>query len=547
MNVVRGQDQKFDLKYVHPNATAACFIRPMQLAQNPTFKKFLALLDQFLLKEMAGLSLTQLEEVKIVFVDNQALGRREPNPAPFSAVFIVRTTDASAAASIYEKLSSESGFQEKMENEMRFRFKGNAISPSGDRGNLIYKVDDRTLLLTDSIISFASTPDLKTAATTKPIWSDKFDLAKGLPFLVAFDTQKVTKIAEATKRPGPQPAASNPMLSAASILWEKSQYALVALDTKDKIKLNAMTHSSEEDNAKQISEVLYGYVALAKGALPGLKPMLMQMSGNNSAVAAKIEDMLTSFVDGVKITQKSSDVFCSVTIEPQLLELAQGPLLSGIMAAREAARNNTLRNKIRQLGLGVMTFLEANKRFPDTTADSPQMPAMSWRVRILPYIEQKALYDEYKKDEPWDSENNKKVLAKMPDAYRHPDQDATSINTSFFRLAGAEGLAPGGQNPIKMKNVSDGLSKTLLIVEAEREVPWTKPDDIEVVKGQTPELGRKKSDFFMAITSDGAVHTISKKIDAESFWAIFTRAGGEIVDWSKFEVQFSPVPPQGAR
>jgi hypothetical protein len=337
-----------------------------------------------------------------------------------------------------------------------------------DQGDLIYKIDDRTILTASSVISFLSTPDIKDAAKTKPNWSSKFELAKSLPFVATFDTQKVTKLVNASKAGAPQPEAQNPLLSSVPALWEKSEYALVALDTKDKIKLNTMAHCSNDANSKQINELLTGYVAMAKAALPGLKPMLLQMSGNNLSLAEKINGLLVKFVDGVKISQKNSDVLCSITIEPQLLELAQGPFLSGMVAARAAAKNNMIRNKIREIGLGALVFEEANKYFPDTSPDVlPDFPAMSWRVRILPYIEQKALYDAYNKHEPWDSENNKKILAKMPDVFRHPDQDPASTNTSFFRLTGAEGLAPGSQTKIKASMVRDGMSKTLLIVDSE--------------------------------------------------------------------------------
>ncbi len=37
---------------------------------------------------------------------------------------------------------------------------------------------------------------------------------------------------------------------------------------------------------------------------------------------------------------------------------------------------------------------------------------------MLPYIEEGNLYNEFRKDEPWDSEHNKKLIERMPETYR---------------------------------------------------------------------------------------------------------------------------------
>ena len=59
----------------------------------------------------------------------------------------------------------------------------------------------------------------------------------------------------------------------------------------------------------------------------------------------------------------------------------------------------------------------------------------SWRVAILPYIEQADLYRQYRFDEPWDSDANKMVLAKMPAIYPHPLDDPKSTNARVLRPA----------------------------------------------------------------------------------------------------------------
>ncbi len=59
---------------------------------------------------------------------------------------------------------------------------------------------------------------------------------------------------------------------------------------------------------------------------------------------------------------------------------------------------------------------------PATVIDKNSGVGRSWRVDILPFLGQEALFAQYKQNEPWDSENNKKVLAQMPDVFRHQAQ-----------------------------------------------------------------------------------------------------------------------------
>lgn len=101
----------------------------------------------------------------------------------------------------------------------------------------------------------------------------------------------------------------------------------------------------------------------------------------------------------------------------------------------------------------------------------------SWRVDILPFLLLKELYDQYKMDEPWDSENNKQVLAKMPAFFRSPDDSGNSTNTACFIITGTRAVFDGTKRP-KLEQIKDGAESTLLVVEAKRDVPWTKPEDV---------------------------------------------------------------------
>lgn len=175
----------------------------------------------------------------------------------------------------------------------------------------------------------------------------------------------------------------------------------------------------------------------------------------------------------------------------------------------------------------------------------------SWRVAILPWLDQAPLYNRYNFKEPWDSPANKKILAKMPAVFRDPRDNSNSINSSYFVFAekvigGAAGHSKlptlfSGNRGMRTESVTDGLSNTLAIVETRRDVPWTKPEDIDYDPAEKlPELGGIYKDAFRVGMSDGAIRVVSTKAKEDFIRAIISPAGGEIVDHDDFVLTYRP-------
>ncbi len=116
-------------------------------------------------------------------------------------------------------------------------------------------------------------------------------------------------------------------------------------------------------------------------------------------------------------------------------------------------------------------------------------------------------------DEPWDSEHNKALIAKMPGEFRDPHEDASSTNASYFMPSG-KGMFGGNPEGWKIMDIRDGTSRTIMLVEAKRDIPWTKPEDIEVDADGSkplPELGGNlKTDNFLVTIADGERAGISE-------------------------------------
>ncbi len=199
-----------------------------------------------------------------------------------------------------------------------------------------------------------------------------------------------------------------------------------------------------------------------------------------------------------------------------------------------AERDVQSTNQLKQMGIAFHNFASAYRKFPASASmaregaigvnDESELKPFSWRVAILPFIEQQELFEQYRFDEPWDSEANSKLLAKMPSVYRRPDasEDQPVGHANYQGIAnGASAL--GIDDGVKFKDIRDGTSNTLLILETKSSVPWTKPQDLS----ELPEFaGDAVLRYLMA---DGAVRTMAP-VDEEKLKALITRDGGERIE-----------------
>src|SRR5439155_1388856 len=103
---------------------------------------------------------------------------------------------------------------------------------------------------------------------------------------------------------------------------------------------------------------------------------------------------------------------------------------------------------------------------------------LSWRVLILPYIEQDRLYRKFRLNEPWDSPHNKKLLEMMPKTYAAPNAKGDPPYTTHYQVFVGPGAGFEGKRGLRIGDFTDGTSNTILVAEAARAVPWTKPEDL---------------------------------------------------------------------
>jgi len=224
------------------------------------------------------------------------------------------------------------------------------------------------------------------------------------------------------------------------------------------------------------------------------------------------------------------------------------PPLSAPRASGAAARARSA-NNLRQIGFALHSVHDVNGYLPAGYYDrSGKGLGLSWRVAILPYIEQGPLWQEFHLDEPWNSEHNKKLIAKMPKQYAPPG-DANTRGYTYYRSFSGPGTFLHPTRPtvppeqvmpklgrmaqaLRIAEVTDGISNTIMVAEAYEPVVWTKPDELEYAADKPlPKLGGSVLDEgFHVLMGDATTRFFSRPPSEKLLRAMITTNGGETID-----------------
>jgi hypothetical protein len=185
-------------------------------------------------------------------------------------------------------------------------------------------------------------------------------------------------------------------------------------------------------------------------------------------------------------------------------------------------------NNLKQIALAWHNFEAVNGHFPSNQVDGTGKPLLSWRVQILPYIEEDRLYKQFKLNEPWDSEHNKKLIDQMPKLYTPIRGKAEAGKTFYQCFTGKNGLIKSGQ-VTRLLSVTDGTSNTFLAVEAAKPVTWTKPDDLVFDGKVVPDLGGMFNGRFHAAYCDGSVYRFRKGVDPKILGLLIDPNDGNVI------------------
>lgn len=161
-------------------------------------------------------------------------------------------------------------------------------------------------------------------------------------------------------------------------------------------------------------------------------------------------------------------------------------------------------------------------------------PLLSWRVLLLPYLNRRDLYDEFRLNESWSSTHNSALILSMPDVFRSPAGiNVTGAESHYSMIVGAGTLFPTS-GPMRLGEVRDGLNRTLLLVEIGTPTApssqWTEPGEIDVTQLNAPvgvAIGGNHSGGATVVTADGRAHFLNDSVSASVLQALATPNGGE--------------------
>jgi Protein of unknown function (DUF1559) len=213
-------------------------------------------------------------------------------------------------------------------------------------------------------------------------------------------------------------------------------------------------------------------------------------------------------------------------------------LLSVIIVAQVAeSRLKQCTANLRRLGLAFHEFHEAHGNFPaPALAGSEGKPLLSWRVAILPHLGYRPLYERFHLDEPWDSPHNRSLLAEMPPELTCPGGDGRRDGQTGYRVVVGPLIDSYSVNTpfdatrgVDLREITDGTSNTVLVVETDALVPWTKPDELVWTPGgPLPQLRSPHANGTHALFADGATRFLKRTIERRILLALFTINGGEV-------------------
>jgi prepilin-type processing-associated H-X9-DG protein len=294
------------------------------------------------------------------------------------------------------------------------------------------------------------------------------------------------------------------------------QWAAARIDAGEKLGAKLVLQAPSAKSAETIAKVFERALAFA-------------------AQLAKSEDVKRSIPDIVNLaavlTPKVQADRLTVVLNDKDLTTVLLPLIE---KRRHAAGRAQSMNNLKQIALAMHNYHDVNKALPAAaTYDAEGHPLLSWRVHILPFIEQDALYRSFHLNEPWDSEHNKKLIAKMPPTYRSPAlKDPQGGKTTYLAPVGPKTIF-GGKKGMPFQKITDGTSNTVLVVETDdsRGVYWTQPDDYKIdAKNPMAGLVQPGASGFNAAFADGSVRFLQADIDPATLRALFTANGGEQVN-----------------
>jgi len=365
--------------------------------------------------------------------------------------------------------------------------------------------------LAGNVVLFGSANAIGQAAKRQgkvnPIWAKALAQTSALPSHVVILPPRVLLRAFSELQPElPAELGGGPTAN----LIDALQWASIGADLAAKLKVEFLAQMKDEEAAKRIDSMFERYLAIQKKTREAPDVPLF---------AKLLEDL----------RPKQAGDKWRLTIDAPTFNSAVLPLAT--IARVQMAIAPSMKN-LKQIALAMHSFHDDHKTLPaQATSSKDKKPLLSWRVQILPYINELPLYKQFHHDEPWDSTHNKTLIPKMPDMYRSPLSNFSRFEgrTTYLVPTGPKLVFDGFQK-MRLRQITDGTTNTFLVLDADdsKAVIWTKPEDFPVEEKKPPAGHFRPSvNRILVALCDGDVQMLSARTSKANLWRYFCPTDGQ--------------------
>lgn len=209
-------------------------------------------------------------------------------------------------------------------------------------------------------------------------------------------------------------------------------------------------------------------------------------------------------------------------------------VMPATQAAQDRARRAICANNLKQIGVAMLAYHDAYRAFPPAyVTDKSGKPTHSWRVLLLPFLQESGRYQKYLFAEPWDGPNNSSLASDMPDIYRCPD-DRGSANTPSYAMIVGPGMLSDGPHTTDLSHIRDGASNTILLIEtAGAPFNWLTPADLSLASlnlqtaNPSGKMIRSNHSGVFVLFCDGTVRALPASVKPGELKALATPSAGD--------------------
>lgn len=232
-------------------------------------------------------------------------------------------------------------------------------------------------------------------------------------------------------------------------------------------------------------------------------------------------------IEKASLKQDRETISFRVTV-PDGFETLSKTLLPALKAKEEMAARQS---RLKLIGFAFHAFHELHGEFPGAGQGADGKQGLSWRVHLLPYLGQRELYEQFQLDEPWDSEHNRTLIEKMPDAYK--TRMTEKPGSSAIHVFTGKGAPFADNRRPEIGDFHDGTWSTILAVEAapEKADIWTKPGGLDFdPKAPLKALGKLDEPTWIALMADGAFRHTAAMVDQDVLRRMILWQDGELLE-----------------